>query len=104
MSQLLKDNERNKQLKIIYFEKKNRLEELQRELMKVKEDNEREIQKELKKMSANKVEKKSHEIKETFQDRKLEILLDNLCIKLGVSDRKDIVGVLQKKLTERVAA
>jgi hypothetical protein len=36
MTQLLQDNERNKQLKITYFEKKNRLEELQRELMKVK--------------------------------------------------------------------
>ena len=36
MISLLQDNERNKQLKIIYFEKKNRLEELQRELVKVK--------------------------------------------------------------------
>ena len=58
MKQLLQDNERNKQLKIIYFEKKNRLEELQRELVKVKEENEREIQKELKKMGHNKNEKK----------------------------------------------
>ena len=58
MKQLLQDNERNKQLKIIYFEKKNRLEELQRELVKVKEENEREIQKELKKMGNNKNEKK----------------------------------------------
>ena len=41
MKQLLQDNERNKKLKIIYFEKKNRLEELQRELVKVKEENER---------------------------------------------------------------
>ena len=54
MISLLQDNERNKQLKIIYFEKKNRLEELQRELVKVKEENEREIQKELKKMGNNK--------------------------------------------------
>ena len=30
MKKLLQDNERNKQLKITYFEKKNRLEELQR--------------------------------------------------------------------------
>lgn len=37
MKQLLQDNERNKQLKIIFFEKKNRLEELQRELLRVKE-------------------------------------------------------------------
>jgi hypothetical protein len=55
-------------------------------------------------MGANKTEKKSHEVKETFQDRKLEILFDNLCLKLGVHDRKDIVGVLQRKLNERVAA
>ena len=54
MISLLQDNERNKKLKIIYFEKKNRLEELQRELVKVKEENEREIQKELKKMGNNK--------------------------------------------------
>ena len=54
MISLLQDNERNKKLKIIYFEKKNRLEELQRELVKVKEETEREIQKELKKMGNNK--------------------------------------------------
>ena len=58
MKKLLQDNERNKQLKIIFFEKKNRLEELQRELMRVKEENEKEIQKELKKMGNQKQEKK----------------------------------------------
>ena len=44
MEALLQENERNKQLKITYFEKKNRLEELQRELLRVKEQNEKEIQ------------------------------------------------------------
>ena len=101
MKKLLQDNERNKQLKIIYFEKKNRLEELQRELMKVKEENEREIQKELKKMGNNKHEKKERESKENYQDRKLEIMLDNLCLKLGVHDKKDIVKVLQRKMAEK---
>ena len=68
----------------------------------MKEENEREIQKELKKMGTNKNEKKEKETKDSYQDRKLEILLDNLCIKLGVQDKKDIVGVLQKKMCERI--
>lgn len=53
-------------------------------------------------MGNNKQEKKEKESKASYQDKKLEILLDNLCLKLGVQDKKDIVGVLQKKLNERV--
>ena len=49
-------------------------------------------------MGNNKAEKKDKESKENYQDRKLEILLDNLCLKLGVQDKKDIVGVLQKRI------
>ena len=51
-----------------------------------------------------KVEKKDKEAKESPQERKLEIFLDNLCLKLGVHDKKDIIGVLQKKMNERAQA
>ena len=70
--------------------------------MRVKEENEKEIQKELKKMGNQKQEKKERETKASYQDKKLEILLDNLCLKLGVHDKKDIVGVLQRKISEKV--
>lgn len=49
-----------------------------------------------------KVEKKEKPVKENLQDRKIEIFLDNLCLKLGLHDKKDIIGMLQKKINERV--
>lgn len=101
MKKLLEENERNKHLKITYFEKKNKLEQLERELEKAKEENQREIQRELKKMSQIKNEKKQKETKAAIGDHKLEILLDNICLKLGVRDKKDILGVLKKKVQER---
>ena len=52
-------------------------------------------------MGNNKHDKKEKEMKENYQDRKLEILLDNLCLKLGVQDKRDIVGVLQNKIREK---
>ena len=53
-------------------------------------------------MSNVKNEKKEKEIKDNAQERKLEILLDNLCLKLGVHDKKDILLVLHKKMSESV--
>lgn len=61
--------------------------------MKVKEENEKEIQNELKKMGT-KPEKKDASAKENLQDRKVEIFLDNLSLKLGVRDKRDLLGVL----------
>ena len=49
-----------------------------------------------------KVEKKEKPVKENLQDRKIEIFLDNLCLKLGLHDKKDIIGILQKKINDRV--
>ncbi len=49
-----------------------------------------------------KVEKKEKPVKENLQDRKIEIFLDNLCLKLGLHDKKDIIGMLQKKINDRV--
>lgn len=99
MKALLEQNERNKHLKITYFEKKNRLEELQRELERERDQNEKDIQRELKKMAAAKPDKREKD-REAGGDRKLEILLDNLCLKLGVKDKKDIVPALQRKMQE----
>ena len=98
MQALLEENERNKQLKITYFEKRNRLEELQRELGQVQEENEREVRRELKRMGAAKPERRARVHKETTNQRKLEILMDNLCLKLGVRDKAEIIPTLKKKM------
>ena len=52
-------------------------------------------------MSHTKNEKKEKEHKTVFSDHKLEILLDNICLKFGVRDKRDIVGVLKKKMQEK---
>jgi hypothetical protein len=39
-------------------------------------------------MGTAKPEKKDKETKENIQDKKLEIMLDNLCLKLGLNDKK----------------
>ena len=52
-------------------------------------------------MSQTKNEKKEKEPKVALGDHKLEILLDNICLKLGVKDKRDIVGVLKKKIQEK---
>ena len=52
-------------------------------------------------MSQTKNEKKEKEQKIVFGDHKIEILLDNICLKLGVSDKRDIVGILKKKMLEK---
>ena len=48
-------------------------------------------------MSQAKPEKKENYPKVASGDHKLEILLDNICLKLGVRDKKDIIGVLRRR-------
>jgi hypothetical protein len=52
-------------------------------------------------LSQTKNEKKEKEQKLVFGDHKIEILLDNICLKLGVRDKRDIVGILKKKMLEK---
>ena len=72
--------------------------------MRVKEENEKEIQSELKKMGVAKCEKKEKQGKENAHDRKVEIFLDNLCLKLGVSEKKDLIEVVRRRMSERAKA
>ena len=71
---------------------------MERELTRVREENEREIRRELKRMGGAKVEKKQKEQGQSNNEKKLEILLDNLCLKLGVKEKSEIVPLLKKKM------
>ena len=50
----MEENERNKKLKIAYFERKNKLEHVMAEYERIKQKNEREVQDEIKRMSLKK--------------------------------------------------
>ena len=50
----MEESERNKKLKIVYFERKNIMEQAMTEYEKLKQENQKEAQEELKKMSLSK--------------------------------------------------
>lgn len=68
---------------------------------KTKEENEKEVQQEIKRMTDVKKQSLLRSGKKADQlsnENKLSIFLDNVCLKLGAKDRKDIIPILREKL------
>ena len=78
------------------------------EYERVKQDNQKEVQEEIKKMAAKRDRTSNgtgkdkqngrNDNERKSNDNKYAIMLDNIALKLGVQDKKDIVNVLKSKL------
>jgi len=47
-----------------------------------------------------KPEKKEKNSKDVLGDHRIEIFLDNLCLKLGVNNKKDLVSTIKGKMNK----